>query len=383
MIGVQITKKLRDFTLEVAFGLEDTGCVALIGPTGCGKSMTLRCIAGLERPDVGRVEFAGRTLFDSANAVDEPPERRRVGFVFQDYALFPHMTVLENVSYGARALGHSRSAAHRAARDAMALLGIGDLERQRPDRISGGQRQRTALARAVASQAEVLLLDEPMAALDTRTRRRVRFELRSLFRRIRIPSVIVTHDPEDALTLGDLICVLHEGRILQAGTRRELLWRPRSRFLAEFMGLNLLHGRARPISEHLSEVECGGQRFVATGRVDAPACLTVKPSDVWIGREAPGHAGNRVEGTVAGLTYVGQAVRVTVEGAVALHAEVDLDEAEQMQLEPGQTVWASFAPERATCYEETDGWLNSPSSKLRSTSARSSSRDSVWRHSGG
>jgi len=354
VVGVQVRKKLRDFTLDVAFRLEDTGCVALIGPTGCGKSMTLRCIAGLERPDAGRVEFAGRTLFDSESGTDVPSERRRVGFVFQDYALFPHMTVLENVSYGARALGYGRTAAHRPARDAMALLGIEGLEGQRPDQLSGGQRQRVALARAVTSQAEVLLLDEPMAALDTRTRRRVRFELRSLFDRIHIPSVVVTHDPEDALTLGDLICVMHEGQIVQAGRRRELLSRPRSRFLAEFMGLNLLHGHARPISEHLSEVECGARRFVATGQVDAPAYVTVRPSDVCVERDLPSDAPNRIEGTVAGLTYAGQGVRVTVEGTVVLHAEIGLDDAERMRLAPGQTVCASFPPERATCYEEAE-----------------------------
>ena len=359
MLSVSVRRQLRDFALDVEFALEGEPCVVLIGPTGCGKSMTLRSIAGLERPDWGRIVCGDRVVFDSDKHVNVPPERRHVGMVFQDYALFPHMTVLENVLYGPLARKVAPAYALHSARTALSQLAIDRLAGERPDRLSGGQRQRVALARALASQPAVLLLDEPMSALDTQTRRKVRFELRALIERIGIPTVAVTHDPEDALTLGDRICVMLNGTIIQSGDRRELTQRPRSDFLAEFMGLNLFRGMATPVDDETSELAYGDTKLRAKGAVRGPACVTVRPSDVRIALARPAPPTDAVAGTVTSLSYTGQAVRATIENESAvIYCEMTGDEADRLHLSPGVAVFASFDPLAAICYEETGTWLS-------------------------
>jgi putative spermidine/putrescine transport system ATP-binding protein len=212
--------------------------VALLGPSGCGKTTTLRIVAGFERPDAGEV------LIQGASAIDKPPYRRDVGVVFQSYALFPHMTVAENVSYGLRV--RKVPAAERASRVAAALemVRLRGLEERYPRELSGGQQQRVAVARAIVIRPSVLLLDEPLSNLDARLRQTMREELRELQRTLRIATILVTHDQDEALSLADRIAVMHGGRVEQVGSPEAIYERPASPFVAEFMGhCNLLDGQ--------------------------------------------------------------------------------------------------------------------------------------------
>ena len=231
-LNFELRLPLRSFelALELEVGRET---VALVGPSGAGKSSVLRCIAGLTRPARGLVRVDGETWFDSSRRVDRPAEERAVGFVFQDYALFPHLNVERNVAFGG---GDGRALLER--------LGIAHLARARTRELSGGERQRVALARALARGPQILLLDEPLSALDAHTRAEVRAELRGLLAELRLPALLVTHDFEDAAALCDRVGVLVDGRLLQIGTPTELVASPASPFVATFTGANLLRGRA-------------------------------------------------------------------------------------------------------------------------------------------
>jgi molybdate transport system ATP-binding protein len=238
--SVEITKRLPEFTLEVAWSAGD-GVAVLFGPSGAGKTLTLQCLAGLIRPDAGRIVVDDRVLFDSAAGVDLPPQHRRVGYVFQGYALFPHLTVGQNVAFGVR----DRPRAERQARAAevMERLGLGGLEHRRPGELSGGQRQRVALGRALAIDPALLLLDEPLSALDAPLRRSLRDELRTILSGWGTAAVLVTHDFTEAYQLADRIVIYESGRVIQSAPRAELLWQPASEAVARIMGLrNVLHG---------------------------------------------------------------------------------------------------------------------------------------------
>jgi molybdate transport system ATP-binding protein len=238
--SVEIRKRLPEFTLDVAWSAGD-GVAVLFGPSGAGKTLTLQCLAGLLRPDTGRIVADGRVLYDSVAGVDLPPQARRVGYVFQGYALFPHLTVAENVGFGLR----DRPRPARAGRVAEVIerLGLGGLEPRYPRELSGGQRQRVALGRALAIDPALLLLDEPLSALDAPLRRALRDELRQILSGWGTAAVLVTHDFTEAYRLADRIVVYENGRVIQAAPRAELLWQPASEAVAHIMGLrNVLHG---------------------------------------------------------------------------------------------------------------------------------------------
>jgi len=238
--SVEITKRLPEFTLDVAWSAGD-GVAVLFGPSGAGKTLTLQCLAGLIRPDAGRIVVDDRVLFDSAAGVDLPPQQRRVGYVFQGYALFPHLTVGQNVAFGLR----DRPRAERLARAAevMERLGLGGLTHRRTGELSGGQRQRVALGRALAIDPALLLLDEPLSALDAPLRRSLRDELRTILSGWGTAAVLVTHDFTEAYQLADRIVIYENGRVIQSAPRAELLWQPASEAVARIMGLrNVLHG---------------------------------------------------------------------------------------------------------------------------------------------
>jgi len=238
--SVEITKRLPEFTLDVAWSAGD-GVAVLFGPSGAGKTLTLQCLAGLIRPDAGRIAVDDRVLFDSAAGVDLPPQHRRVGYVFQGYALFPHLTVGQNMAFGLR----DRPRAERQARAAevMERLGLGGLEHRRPGELSGGQRQRVALGRALAIDPALLLLDEPLSALDAPLRRSLRDELRAILSGWGTAAVLVTHDFTEAYQLADRIVIYEGGQVIQSAPRAELLWQPASEAVARIMGLrNVLHG---------------------------------------------------------------------------------------------------------------------------------------------
>jgi molybdate transport system ATP-binding protein len=238
--SVAVTKRLPGFTLDVAWSAGD-GVAVLFGPSGAGKTLTLQCLAGLIRPDAGRIVVDDRVLFDSAAGVDLPPQQRRVGYVFQGYALFPHLTVGQNVAFGLR----DRPRAERLSRAAevMERLGLGGLTHRRTGELSGGQRQRVALGRALAIDPALLLLDEPLSALDAPLRRSLRDELRTILSGWGTAAVLVTHDFTEAYQIADRIVIYESGRVIQSAPRAELLWQPASEAVARIMGLrNVLHG---------------------------------------------------------------------------------------------------------------------------------------------
>ena len=241
MNKVSIRKHLPRFTLDISlsFGKET---IVLFGPSGAGKSMTLQAIAGLLRPDMGHIELNGATLFDSQIGLNLPPQQRRIGYLMQDYALFPHLTVQQNIAFGLYGLPQAIQEAR--IKEMINLLRLGGLEQRKPRQLSGGQQQRVALARALVTQPRLLLLDEPFAALDTPMRARLRRELLALQRRIQLPTLLVTHDLAEAHMLADRMAVIDEGKLLQIGSPNELLQYPASRNVARFTGArNIFVGR--------------------------------------------------------------------------------------------------------------------------------------------
>jgi molybdate transport system ATP-binding protein len=329
-LHVQISHDLRAFRLELELGVRSE-TLALAGPSGAGKTTVLRAIAGLLTPERGRIECDGQLWFHHERKLNLPPEERSVGLVFQEYALFPHLTVEQNVAYAGRTGVH----------ELLARFGLGSLADARPSELSGGERQRVALARALARRPRVLLLDEPLAALDAQTRAGVRGELREHLRTLRLPTVIVTHDYADAAALADRIAVMVAGRIVQVGTPAELIAAPAGTFVADFTGGNLVPGRAHPGRNGLTEVVLpDGTRLFSTDRAAGDVGVVVYPWEIAVARSAPADSTqNHVRGPVLGLVPLGNRVRVRV-GPVT--AEVTAASAERLGLRPGETVVASF-----------------------------------------
>jgi ABC-type sulfate/molybdate transport systems ATPase subunit len=319
----------RDFDVEVAL---DVGAetVALVGPSGAGKTTVLRAIAGLAQPTSRLVAANGDVWFDSDRGIDRRPEERAVGYVFQEYALFPHLSVERNVGFAGGDPG-----------DLLERLGIGELAKAKPPDLSGGERQRVALARALARRPEILLLDEPMAALDPHTRGRVRVELRTLLQELGLPSILVTHDFVDAAALADRIAVLVGGRIVQTGTAEELIASPATPFVAELAGGNLLTGQARVRVDGLTEVVLdGGLTVVSTDEADGPVGVIVHPWDISIALAETGDsAQNHLQVPIESIVPVGNRRRVRVG---PLTAEVTAASAERLDLKAGEIVVAAF-----------------------------------------
>ncbi len=291
----------------------------------------LRAIAGLVRAS-GRV-VAGRTAWlDSEQGIDLAPEQRSVGLVFQDYALFPHLTVAQNVAYGGRA----------RATELIEAYGLTELAGERPARLSGGERQRVALARALAREPAVLLLDEPLGALDAQTRAHVRAELRQHLRASGLPTIVVTHDYEDAAALADRVGVLNDGKLVQVGTPSELIAAPASPFVAQFTGANLLVGWARATGDGLTEVELeGGQRLLSSDTAEGRVGAIVYPWDVSLALEPPAadSTRNHLLGTIESIVPIGNRVRVRVG---PLTAEITQQAAVSLGLREGERIVASF-----------------------------------------
>jgi ABC-type sulfate/molybdate transport systems ATPase subunit len=329
-LGVDLDHGLRSFRLSLAL---DVGAetVALMGPSGAGKTSVLRAVAGLLRPERGRVALGSDTWLDTERRIDLPPERRRVGLVFQEYALFPHMTVRANVAFG----GSER------VDELLERFAITPLSNVRPSAISGGERQRVALARALARDPGVLLLDEPLSALDAHTRSRVRQELRELLLDLGLPTLIVTHDFEDAAALADRVGVLVDGRLLQIGPPSDLVATPADAFVAGFTGANLLRGTARMAPNGLTEValDAGFTAYSvepAGGRV----ALAVYPWEVSVARAAPDDSAvNHVRAPIGSIITLGNRVRVQI-GPVT--AEITTQSSERLGLQEGEVVVASF-----------------------------------------
>jgi molybdate transport system ATP-binding protein len=333
-LRLDLSLPLRSFDLELAL---DVGreTVALVGPSGAGKTSVLRSIAGLARPARGMVACGDDVWFDAERRVDRRPEERSVGFVFQEYALFPHLNVEQNVAFGGgrvdRLLGR---------------LKIEHLARAKPSELSGAERQRVALARALAREPRVLLLDEPMAALDPHTRGKVRAELHDLLGELALPAILVTHDFEDAAALADRVGVLVDGRLRQLGSPQELLGSPADPFVAEFAGANVLEGIAESGPDGLTRFRFDAERVVySTDEARGRAALVVYPWDVSVGRVAADDSAlNHLGGEIVSLVQVGNRVRVRLP---FLTAEITAASAERLELRPGDAVVASFKATQA------------------------------------
>jgi molybdate transport system ATP-binding protein len=344
MLRAELAATLGELELDARVDVAEARCLALLGPSGAGKSSVLRMIAGLVRPRRGRVECEGGLWLDTENGVELPPERRRCGYVFQDYALFGHMTAWRNVAYAQR--GMPRPRRRSAALELLDRFGVGRLADARPATLSGGERQRVALARALASDPNALLLDEPLSALDVSTRAKATRVLLELLAETRVPTLMVTHDFDEAAAIADEVAVIEAGRIVQRGTADELSARPLSAFVADLTGAVVLTGSATTRADGLTEIALdGGGVALSTDSGEGPIAISVHPWEITL-EPGPGvadsSARNRLSGRVSSVRAVGNRVRVAVEAGQPLVAEVTAGARDQLGLEPGRDVVASW-----------------------------------------
>jgi molybdate transport system ATP-binding protein len=332
-LRVELEHPLRGFVASLALAVGERETLALVGPSGAGKTTVLRVVAGLLRPRSGRVVIGDGVLLDTARGIDVAPEHRRIGYVFQEYALFPHLDAYGNVRFGA--------GSRARADELLERFGIAHLAKARVTDLSGGERQRVALARALARDPDVLLLDEPLSALDPHTRVEVRAELRELLASLGLPTLLVTHDFEDAATLASVVGVISEGRILQQGAPTDLVSQPGDPFVASFAGATLLPGQAVATENGLTEVRLdGGLSFWSADRAAGAVNVAVYPWDVAVGLERHDDSQlNHVTAPVVSVAPMGNRTRVRVGPLVA---EVTTVSAERLGLEPGTVVTASF-----------------------------------------
>ena len=342
-VGLTLGRLRLDAEVAVATG----ELVVLLGPNGAGKTSLLRALAGLHPLDRGRVVLDDAVLDDAGTGDHLPTDRRPIGFVFQDYLLFPHLTALENVAFGLRARGLPRAEARRRAAAWLERVGLAGHAGSRPRALSGGQAQRVALARAMVSDPRLLLLDEPLAALDAASRGEVRRDLRRHLASFDGSRLLVTHDPLEAITLADRLVVLEGGRITQTGTPDQVSARPRSRYVAELVGVNLYRGRA---DGRTIRLDVGGI-VVAADLHHGEVFAAVHPHAVALHRRLPeGTPRNVWAGTADGLEVVGDRVRVRVAGVVSIVAEVTPAAAAELRLADGGPLWASVKATEVTVY---------------------------------
>ncbi len=306
----------------VSFTVEEGSFYTLLGPSGCGKTTTLRCIAGLEKPDEGEIEIGGAVVFSRARNIHVPAHKRDIGMVFQSYAIWPHMTVFENVAFPLRVSRrkYSRDEIRRRVEEALRIVELHGLEGRMATQLSGGQQQRLALARALVREPRVLLLDEPLSNLDAKLREQMRGELRELQRRLGITTLYVTHDQIEALCMSNTIAVMNRGKIVQEGTPREIYRSPRTRFVADFIGsTNFIEGTWAPdgrvgwVETPIGALEAHAAVPLTPGdRV----LLSIRPEDVHLHRQPPPRTANLLRGTVSSVVFVGDFLdcRIAVDG---------------------------------------------------------------------
>jgi molybdate transport system ATP-binding protein len=338
------------FEVRAAFAAAPGEVLAVLGPNGAGKSTLLRAVAGLEPLVDGSVTVGGRVWCD--DRTDLPPERRAAGVVFQDYRLFPHLDVRDNVAFASRAAGTSRARARDDASGWLDRLGLADLARRRPAQLSGGQAQRVALARALSTRPQVLLLDEPMAALDAGARVEVRGFLRQHLADFSGPVLLVTHDPLEAMVLADRLLVLEGGRVVQQGTPADVARHPASPYVARLVGLNLWAGTLGADGEVL--LADGGRLAVTTEAPPGPVLVSLRPSAVTVHRERPTGASTRNlwEGRVVALETLADRVRLEVDGSPSVLVDVTQGAVAELGLDVGSRVWLAAKATETEAYSE-------------------------------
>ncbi|BFO16698.1 ABC transporter ATP-binding protein [Streptomyces sp. KM77-8] len=333
------------FRLDVPLAAAPGDVVALLGPNGAGKTTALRALAGLvPLSDGGHLRLDGRELDRT------PPESRPVGVVFQDYLLFPHLSALDNVAFGPRCRGAGKAEARARAATWLERMGLSEHAGAKPRRLSGGQAQRVALARALATHPRLLLLDEPLAALDARTRLDVRAQLRRHLADFEAVAVLVTHDPLDAMVLADHLVVIEEGRVVQEGTPGHIARHPRTDYIAHLVGLNLYRGRAEGHTVRLDD----GPVITTAEELAGPAFVAFPPSAVTLYRDRPtgSSARNLWRCEVAGLETHGDRIRAALTGELPLAADLTTVAAAELGLHAGVTVWATVKATQTHAYRD-------------------------------
>jgi molybdate transport system ATP-binding protein len=335
------------FTLDLELAIAPGETVALLGPNGAGKTTAVWCLAGLLPLASGHIRLGDRTLDDPAELVFLPPEERHTGVVFQDYLLFPHLTAAQNIAFGLRSRGHSRGEARRLALDWLGRFGLRDLAAAPARRLSGGQAQQVALARALATEPDLLLLDEPLAALDITTRARLRRSLAAHLAAHEGPRLLITHSPTGAFLLADRIVVLEEGRATQAGTPDEIRRHPRTPYAADLAGVNLLAGSA---ADGVVTLEGGLDLRVGAAVPDGPMLLTVHPRAVALHPAAarPDGEPNAWQAVVVAVEPLGDRTRIELAPPAPLVAELPAGAAGRLAPGPGSPVWVTIDPAEIT-----------------------------------
>jgi len=364
-VGIRIERVSKQFAhrvkgqvhavRDVSLAVQPAEFVTLLGPSGCGKTTLLRILAGFERPDAGRV-FIG-----DQDVTDQMANRRTIGFVFQNYALFPHLSVFENVAYGLRVQRRSEPDIARAVGEVLALVGLQGYDRQFPNQLSGGEQQRVALARAIVIRPRVLLFDEPLSNLDAQLRVHMRGEIRELQKALSITALYVTHDQEEAMAIADRIAVMHQGALVQQGTAEDLYRRPRSEFVAQFIGrTNLLTARVLSVTPAGAELDLAGQRLRLSG---AAASLTpgetirlvirpevielrpASPSSSLLPSGEPGDSAGGLAGGIVSRTFLGEKVEYQVRTGTHVLQVTRYNPPEGSVWDPGQPVTLHFPPD--------------------------------------
>jgi molybdate transport system ATP-binding protein len=341
MLDARLVVRRAGFTLDVELAVAAGEVVALLGPNGAGKTTALRSLAGLTGLDDGHVTL------DGARLDQEPPERRRIGVVFQDYLLFPHLSALDNVAFGPRCRRVPRREARETAREWLLRVGLAEHVRKKPRQLSGGQAQRVALARALAAEPKLLLLDEPLAALDARSRLDTRAQLRGHLASFPGATVLVTHDPLDALMLADRLIIVEDGAIVQSGDAATITAQPRTDYVARLVGLNLYRGQAEGTTVRLPD----GFTLVTAVPLDGDAFVAFPPAAVSLFSARPeGSPRNTWPATVTAMARHGDALRIELSGPIPVAADITPAAAVQLELAPGRAVWATVKATEATAY---------------------------------
>jgi len=349
-VDAEVTR--GSFTLAVTLAAPPGQVVGVLGPNGAGKSTLLSAIAGLTPLSAGRITLAGQILDDAATGTFVEVSRRPVGFVFQNYRLFPHLTVAENVAFSPRARGLGRRAAKSAADHWIDRLGLASLADRKPDQLSGGQAQRVALARALAGQPALLLLDEPLSALDAGTRLDVQAELKRHLADFTGPCLLVTHDPLEALVLADQLIVLEAGHIVQHGTPAQIARQPATDYVAKLVGLNLYTGHADGPQVKLT---AGGTFIIADHGLHGDVLVAIRPSAMVVSTQhpQPSSARNTWPAKVTGLTLLADRVRLDLQGQPPALVDVTPAAVAELSLSPGSQVWLTVKATDLEVYTRT------------------------------
>ncbi len=348
-VDARVSVDIGTLRLDVHLRVDDGEVVAVLGPNGAGKTTLLRALGGLQPLTRGCIEVDGQVLDDPDSGILLPPERRPGAFVFQDHLLFPHLTARANVAFGLRSRGVARAAADERATRWLERMGLGAQAADKPHALSGGQAQRVALARALATEPRLLLLDEPLSALDVTARGAVRHELRRHLREFTGSCVLVTHDPLDAAVIADRLVILEAGVVAQEGTVAEVTAQPRSAYVADLMGINLLAGRAEGTTVHLD-----GSTLTSSTACDGAVFVVVPPSAIALhGRPPEGSPRNTWAATVDELHLVGDRARVHLAGPIPLVAEVTPAALAELGIAEGSPVWVAVKATQIVVYPDS------------------------------